>query len=481
MAPALLHDTDDLPPASLLPASKSLPSSSPALSSVLHRTLHSDPLKVIRAKGNYLYLSNGQRILDATGGAAVSCLGHGDERVKAAMMAQMDEVAYCHSLFYGTETGEALAKELCETTGGEMVRAFFISSGSEAMEAAMKMARQFYLEKEVKEPKRVNFIARKESYHGTTLGSLSVGGHRARRALFEPLLLGNVSRVNPCNAYRFKQAGESDQEYVARLKEELEKEFQRLGPETVCAFVAEPVVGAALGCVPSVPGYFAAMKEVCEKHGALLIMDEVMSGVGRTGTMHAWQAPEIGFAPDIQTLGKGLGGGHVPIAAMLINKRVVDTLQKGTGAFSHGQTYQGHPVACRAALETLRIIKEEKLVENVDILGRYMGELLRKRVGVLPYVGNVRGKGFFWGIEFVKDKQTKEPFSPSEGVAMGVHELALLEPYSFSIYPGTGTVDGRTGDHVLLAPSYRATKEDVETIVSLTERVIKEFFEKAMA
>ncbi|KAF4550679.1 Aminotransferase class-III-like protein 2 [Elsinoe fawcettii] len=496
MPPALLHDTDDLPPPlSFLSSKPPLPRTS----SVLHRTLHTDPLTVVRAKGQYLYLSNGQKILDATGGAAVSCLGHGDERVKKAMMEQMDTVAYCHSLFYGTETGEELARVLCESTGGEMGRAFFVSSGrvsfpsqmlgvvsggwmgaegSEAMEAAMKMARQFYLEKEVPEPQRVNFIARNESYHGTTLGSLSVGGHRARRALFEPMLLGNVSRVSPCNPYRFKKDGERDADYVSRLQDELEAEFQRLGPGTVCAFVAEPVVGAALGCVPSVPGYFAAMKEVCEKHGALLIMDEVMSGIGRTGTMHAWQSPEIGFAPDIQTLGKGLGGGHAPVAAMMVNRRVVETLHKGTGAFSHGQTYQGHPVACRAALETLRIIQDENLVDNVARVGAYMGQLLQERVATLPQVGNVRGKGFFWGIEFVKNEETKEPFLPTDGVAMGVHELALKEPYNFSIYPGTGTVDGKNGDHVLLAPSYRSTREDVETIVDLTARVITQYFEE---
>ncbi|TKX19653.1 aminotransferase class-III-like protein 2 [Elsinoe australis] len=482
MAPALVS-----PSLTPLPESK-LPSS------VLHRTLHTDPQKVTSAKGLYLTLANGQRILDATGGAAVSCLGHGDERVKAAVMDQMDKVAYCHSLFYGTDAVEELATELVGTTGGEMGRAFFVSSGefffgvsllwkeergwgSEAMEAAVKMARQYFLEVSPAEPKRVNFIARKESYHGTTLGSLSVGGHRSRRALFEPMLLQNVSWVSPCNAYRFKKDGESVEQYVARLAEELNLEFQRLGSETVCAFVAEPIVGAALGCVPSVPGYFAAMRDVCRKHGALLIMDEVMSGCGRTGTIHAWQAPEIGFAPDIQTLGKALGGGHVPVAAMLVNKRVVDTLQKGTGAFSHGQTYQGHPVACRAALETLRIIKEENLIENVATVGRYMGQLLEERVGILPYVGNIRGKGFFWGIEFVKDKTTKQAFPPKLGIAMGVHELGLQEPYNISIYPGTGTVDGREGDHVLLAPPYTASKEDVEMIVDLTARVIKEHFD----
>ncbi|PNS18272.1 hypothetical protein CAC42_7641 [Sphaceloma murrayae] len=467
MAPALV----DTPP---LPLSPSKPS--PPTSSVLHRTLHTKPLSVLSASGPYLHLSNGQRILDATGGAAVSCLGHNEPRLRTAIASQMAEVSYCHSLFYSTPVAESLATELISTTDGAMARAFFVSSGSEAMEAALKMARQFFLEKTPCEERRTKFVARWGSYHGTTLGALGVGGHKGRRKGFEPLLREGGGWVSPCHEYRGRREGERDEEYVGRLQGELEEEFVRLGPETVCAFVAEPVVGAALGCVPSVPGYFRAMKEVCDKYGVLLILDEVMSGCGRTGTMHAWQAPEIGITPDIQTLGKGLGGGHIPVAAMLINQRVVDVLRQGSGAFSHGQTYQGHPVACRAALETLRIIKEENLVQNVAETGEYMGQLLREKVAVLPHVGNVRGKGFFWGIEFVKDKQTKEPFPRADGIAMGVHELGLREPYNISIYPGTGTVDGYVGDHVLLAPSYRSSRADIEAIVELTTKVIVEFF-----
>lgn len=306
------------------------------------------------------------------------------------------------------------------------------------------MARQYFLESQPSQEKRTKFIARRESYHGTTLGALSVGGHVARRAMFEPLLLRNISRVSPCNAYRGVRDGETVEQYVARLAAELDEEFQRLGPETVCAFVAEPVVGAALGCVPPVPGYFAAMRAVCDRHGALLILDEVMSGMGRTGTMHAWQSPLIGVVPDIQTIGKGLGGGYAPVAGMLVSHKVVDAMQKGSGSFGHGQTYQGHPIACRAALEVVRTIKEEKLVEKVQAAGRLLGDLLRKRVAVLPHVGDVRGKGLFWAvsrtltsiemflsqilqIEFVRDKDTKEPFEPSEGIAMGIHGKGVSE------------------------------------------------------
>ena len=262
----------------------------------------------------------------------------------------------------------------------------------------MKLARQYFVEKEAPELSRKRFIARKESYHGATLGSLAMGGHRSRRAIYEPLLLENISHVSPCNAYRYKRNDESDEAFVGRLAGELEEEFLRVGPETVCAFVAEPVVGAALGCVPPVKGYFQAVKKVCDKFGALLILDEVMCGMGRTGSLHAWQDPLVGVVPDVQTLGKGLGAGYAPVAALLVGERVVSVLEKGTGAFSHGQTYQGHPVSCAAALEVQRVLKDERLVENVASLAPYFEQLLREKIAPLPHVGNVRGKGFFWGV-----------------------------------------------------------------------------------
>lgn len=338
----------------------------------------------------------------------------------------------------------------------------------------MKLARQYFLECKPAQPHRTRFIARRESYHGTTLGSLSMSGHVARRSLFEPMLLNNISRVSPCNAYRGMQNGESREQYVARLSQELDDEFRRVGPHTVCAFVAEPVVGAALGCIPSVPGYFKAMKSVCDKYGALLIFDEVMSGMGRIGALHAWEEEDV--VPDIQTIGKGLGGGYAPVAGLLLNHKVVDSLDKGTGAFSHGQTYQGHPVACAAALEVQRIIREEKLLDNVKHMGDLLENMLKARLGEHPNVGDIRGRGLFWGIEFVRDKSTKAPFHPSEAVAMGIHEKGMEQAYSISIYPGTGTVDGKTGDHVLLAPAYNISEADIERIVDLTARVIEDFF-----
>ncbi|TVY82436.1 putative aminotransferase, partial [Lachnellula suecica] len=444
------------------------------LSAVIHRSLKSKPLQVSHADGTWVTFSNGQQILDSTCGAAVACLGYKNERVKAAMMAQIDRFSYCNSMFFGTEVGEELAQELVEGTHGQMSKALVMCSGSEAMDAAMKMARQYYLETAPKQPRRINYIARHGSYHGTTLGALSIGGHVARRDMFEPMLPQNCHKVSACNEYRGRAKGQTQQAYVAQLAQELDDKFQELGPETVIAFVAEPVVGATLGCVPAVPGYFEAMKDVCEKYGALLIFDEVMSGMGRCGSLHAWE--QEGVVPDIQTLAKGLGGGYAPIAAIMINHRIAVALTTGTGAFSHGHTYQGHPVSCAAALEVQRIIKEEKLVDNVRDVGSYFGELLHKYLDEHQYVGNVRGKGLFWGVEFVADKATKSPFPRSMGVANTVHEVGMRPEFGISLYPGVGTADGTLGDHVLLAPAYRTTREEAEVIAERTRDVIFQAF-----
>lgn len=353
--------------------------------------------------------------------------------MQAAVLKQMQEVSYCHSLFYATSAAEELASILVESTYGEMSRAFVVSSGSEAIEAALKLARQYHVEKVPSEPQRSHIIARQQSYHGTTLGALAVCGHVARRALYEPMLSTTNSRVSACYAYRgLKSIIEPVSSYVQRLETELEAEFERIGPQNVAAFIAEPVVGAALGCVPAVQGYFRAMRRVCDKYGALLILDEIMCGCGRVGPeptdqypkpLHAWQDPLIGVVPDIMTLGKGLGGGYMPVAATLASHKVIDVLYNGTGAFSHGQTYQGHPLACRAAAEVQKIIRDDDLVSCVRERGSLLEKLLREKVGTHWAVGDIRGKGLFWGIEFVANKSVKEPFDPAEAIAMGVHEL----------------------------------------------------------
>ncbi|PTB62785.1 adenosylmethionine-8-amino-7-oxononanoate aminotransferase-like protein [Trichoderma citrinoviride] len=447
-----------------------------AVDTVLHRDLKHAPFRVVSSSGLYIYFDNGRKILDATGGAAVSCIGHGDERVIAAIVAQAMTLDYCHTMFYSCPSAEDLCKQLIQSTGGQMARAFIVCSGSEAMEAAMKLCRQYFLELPTPEPTRTHFIARRESYHGTTLGALSVGGHVGRRAAYEPILMQNVSHVSPCNPYRNKLDSESTAEYVERLAQELDAEFQRVGAHNVCAFIAEPVVGAALGCVPAVEGYFKAMKAVCDKHGALLVLDEVMCGMGRTGTMHAWE--QEGVVPDIQTVGKGLGGGYAPIAGVLVGHRVIRTLEEGSGRFSHGHTYQAHPISCAAAAEVHRIILKEGLVDNVRHMGEYLGSLLKKRLGHHRHVGDVRGRGLFWGIEFVKDKASKAPFGRELDVGMLVHQkgLSLTEEGGILLYPGSGTVDGTLGDHILIAPPYNVRKSHIDLIVDLTVMAIEAAF-----
>ncbi|KAI0442532.1 exocyst complex protein exo70 [Xylaria telfairii] len=443
--------------------------STSSTSAVVHRSLKVDFPRIVGGEGNYVILEDGRRIFDASGGAAVACIGHGNTRVHDAIAAQLKQISYCSTIFYTTDVCEKLCRELVDSTHGVMGRAYIVNSGSEAMEAAIKLARQYYLEKVPPEPNRVRFIAREHSYHGTTLGSLSLGGHVMRRAKFEPMLLDCVSRVSRCFPFRDKHASETGPQYVTRLADELDREFQRVGADTVCAFVAEPIVGAALGCVPFVPGYLKAMKAVCDKHGALFILDEVMCGMGRSGTYHAWEQDNA--APDIQTLGKCLGGGYQPIAGVLASKRVIEAFEKGSGAFVHGHTYQAHPIACSAALEVQKIIREGNLVQNVATMGGLLSARLQTLLASHPNVGNIRGSGLFWGVEFVMDKTTNKPFPSSSGVAFGMAELGLTEPYYMAVYPSSGTADGVNGDHIIISPPYNISPADVETIATTVQRL----------
>ncbi|KAJ5959219.1 Pyridoxal phosphate-dependent transferase major region subdomain 2 [Penicillium vulpinum] len=441
-------------------------------SGVLYHQLRNAPLNIVGGRGSYLITEDGLEILDATCGAAVSCLGHSDERVHEAIVDQLKKIPYCYSMFFTNSAAESLAKFLVDSTGGKMSRAYIVSSGTEAVEAAVKMAIQYYTELPVPQPKRVNIIARNTSYHGNTLGSLAVGHHAARRRIYESLLTKNVSHVPQCYPYRRMNPNETNDAYVERLAQELEDEFQRLGPDTVCAFVAETMPGATLGCVPPLPGYLKALKAVCERHGALLILDEVMSGMGRTGTLHAWEQEDV--VPDLQTIAKGLGAGYAPIAGLLINKHVVDTLNKGTGAFVHSQTYQGHPVACAAAYKVQQIIQDDNLLPNVRAMGEYLGQRLHERLDSHPHVGEVRGRGLFWAMEIVQDKETKEPFPGSKGISRILHATGLKPRHAISLMPGNGAVDGANGDHIILAPPYNTTREEIDLIVEKTVQVIKE-------
>lgn len=428
-------------------------------SRVLHRSLRETPPKAIGGEGVYLFAEDGRRIIDASGGAAVSCLGHQHPRVIAAITKQASTLAYAHTAFFSSEPAEALAERLVGHEPGGLAYAYFVSGGSEAIEASIKLARQFFIERG--EPQRQHFIARRQSYHGNTLGALAAGGNAWRRAPYAPLLSDAFSHVTPAFAYHEKHEGESDAQFVARLAAELEAEFQRLGPSTVAAFLAEPVVGATAGAVTAPDGYFRAMREICDRHGALLILDEVMCGMGRTGTTHAWE--QEGVAPDIQAIAKGLGGGYQPIGAMLASGRIINTIRSGSGAFLHGHTYLAHPLACAAALAVQDVILEDGLLDRVKERGKQLEQRLTERFGNHRHVGDIRGRGLFWAIELVADRASRTSFDP----ALKVNQRIKAEAFANGLgcYPGGGTVDGIRGDHVLLAPPYIASPDEIDLIV----------------
>ncbi|MBN8902553.1 MAG: aspartate aminotransferase family protein [Rhodospirillales bacterium 69-11] len=428
------------------------------MSRVLHRSGAIPPIAV-RGEGVYLITADGNRVIDASGGAAVAALGHGNRRIAEAIGRQAAAMAYSHTGTFSNQPSEDLAEMLLADEPGGLTRAWFCSSGSEGNEAALKLARQYFVE--IGQPQRVRTIARRQSYHGTTLGALAAGGNMMRRALYEPILSPMHSLVSPCFPYRFKRDDESDAQYLDRLSEELEAEFQRVGPDTVTAFLAEPVVGATTGCVTAVPGYFKRVREICDRHGALLILDEVMCGMGRTGTMHAWE--QEGVTPDIQIIAKGLGGGYQPIGGVLIADRIVQALANGSGGFLHGQTYQAHPVACAAALEVQKIIREDRLLENVQAMGQRLERGLVERFGNHRHVGDIRGRGLFWAIEFVTDRATKGVFEPGLKLNERVKAEALAR--GVAGYPMGGTLDGKQGDHYIVAPPYIVSPAEVDAIV----------------
>jgi len=427
-------------------------------SRVLHRSGGQPPVAV-GGDGIYLHLADGTRIIDASGGAAVACLGHGNRRIAEAIGGQALTMSYAHTGTFSSQPAEDLAHIVLDGEPGGLAYAYFCSSGSEGTEASLKLARQYFVE--IGQPQRVHFIARRQGYHGNTLGALAAGGNMMRRALYEPILSPAFSLVSPCFAYRFQNQGESDEQYVDRLANELEAEFQRLGPDTVAAFLAETVVGATTGCVTALPGYFSRVREICDRHGALLILDEVMCGMGRTGTMHAWE--QEGIAPDIEVVAKGLGGGYQPIGGVLVGRKVVAAINAGSGGFMHGHTYQAHPVACQAALEVQRIIRDDNLLENVRAMGARLETALVERFGNHRHVGDIRGRGLFWALEFVADHATKQEFDPAMKVNERVKRAALER--DVAIYPMGGTIDGRRGDHVVIAPPYIATATEIDTIV----------------
>jgi len=421
----------------------------------------------VSGQGCYITDHQGKQYLDGSGGAAVSCLGHGDLGVTNAMKAQLDQIAFAHTGFFTSEPAEQLAKLLIQHAPAGLDRVYIVSGGSEAVEAALKLARQYFIE--LGQPQRSRVIARRQSYHGNTLGALATGGNQWRRQPFLPLLV-EVSHISPCYAYRDQQHGETELDYGLRIANELEQEILTLGADNVMAFVAEPVVGATMGAVPAVAGYFSRIREICDQYGVLLILDEVMCGMGRTGKLFACEQDQV--VPDLLCMAKGLGAGYQPIGAMLASDKIYQTVAQGSGYFLHGHTYMGHPVACAAALAVTRKILDENLLSQVVQRGKYLHATLTDVLGEHPNVGDIRGLGLFQGLELVADRPSKAPLPPRLGTAGKVKKAAFEA--GLICYPMAGTIDGVQGDHILLAPPFIISEAQIDELVAKLAQSINE-------
>lgn len=435
---------------------------------VFHRHTKTDLPTAVKGEGCFIIDKEGKRYFDGSGGAAVSCLGHSHKEVQEAIIKQVSNLAYAHTSFFTNEPMEALADYLIARAPAGLDRVYFVSGGSEAVEGALKLARQYFVE--IGQPERRFIIARQQSYHGNTLGALSAGGNQWRRKQFEPLLLNTFSHISPCYEYRGKKISESPEEYGQRMASELEAEILRVGADEVAAFIAEPVVGATLGCVPAVEGYFRHIKAICEKYGVLLILDEVMCGMGRTGTLFACEQDTI--TADIITVAKGLAAGYQPIGAFLVSRKIYEAVEKGSGFFQHGHTYIGHATACAAALAVQKVIERDKLLDRVKVLGELLRAALKDRLQNNEYVGDIRGRGLFVGVELVKNRETKEPFDPALKINAEIKKTAMEK--GLMCYAMGGTIDGRQGDHVMLAPPFIMENAHIGIITDLLACAIED-------
>jgi len=429
------------------------------MSNVFHRALKANYPTAASGDGAYITDTDGKRYLDASGGAAVSCLGHSNQDVADAIQGQLGEIAFAHTGFFTNEPMEELADFLVANSPDGLDKVYFVSGGSEAVEAALKLARQYFVERG--ETRKTRFISRRQSYHGNTLGALSAGGNEWRKEKFKPLLM-SVPLISPCYAYREKREGESEFEFGQRVANELEATILEAGAETICGFICEPVVGATLGAVPAVAGYFKRIREICDTYGVLLILDEVMCGMGRTGSLFAVE--QEGISPDILVTAKGLGAGYQPIGAMMVSEKIYDTIRNGSGFFQHGHTYMGHPLACAASLAVQKYIVKHDLLENVVSRGEELANALKAEFGQHPYIGDIRGRGLFQGLEIVKDRTSKQPFDPALKLHAKFKSAAMTA--GLMCYPMGGTVDGVSGDHILIAPPFILTSSQVDEIVS---------------
>jgi len=426
-------------------------------SNVFPRHSSYDLPNAVGGDGCYIIDEKGKRYLDASGGAAVSCLGHSDKTIQKAIIEQTEKLAFAHTSFFTSEPAELLANLLAKHSPEGLDKVYFVSSGSEAVEASLKLARQYFVE--IGKPEKHKVISRKQSYHGNTLGALAAGGNVWRRSFFEKLLV-ETSLISPCYPYRHQTQDETELEYGLRVANELEEEIINLGSKNVMAFIAETVVGATAGALTPVSGYFKRVREICDKYNVLLILDEVMCGMGRTGSLFACDEEDV--IPDILTIAKGLGAGYQPIGAMICQNFIYDAIANGSGFFQHGHTYLGHPVACAASLSVLNKLVNENFSSQVKEKGQYLQKNLELHLGQNQFVGDIRGRGLFRGIEIVKDRSTKEPFQKKLNIAGKIKKQAL--DIGLICYPMQGTVDGSKGDHILIAPPFIINESEINEI-----------------
>lgn len=425
-------------------------------------------------EGVFLIDDQGKRYLDGSGGAAVSCLGHGHPKIIQAIKDQLDKVAFAHTRFFTNQPAEDLADRLCEAAPGDFGRVIFTAGGSEAVEAALKVARQVHVERG--DDRRAHYISRRQSYHGATLATTSIGYHVQRRKTYAPMLISeSVSHISPAYAYRLQRANESGEDYGKRAAAELEKEILKVGPEKVAAFIAETVSGSTIGAVPPPPGYFREIRRICDRHGVLLILDEVMCGMGRCGTLFSCE--QDGVEPDIITIAKGLGAGYQPIGATLVANKLANAIVEGSGALQHGHTYMAHAAACAGSLAVQKVIEEDNLLAQVERRGALLMELLNEKYGQHPHVGDIRGRGLFIGVEFVADRETKQPFASELNVAARM-KTATFEN-GLICYPAGGTADGHQGDHVLLAPPFIISESELGQLVDIFDKSLAQVLDAA--
>ncbi|HEV8399211.1 MAG TPA: aminotransferase class III-fold pyridoxal phosphate-dependent enzyme [Gemmatimonadales bacterium] len=425
-------------------------------SHVFYRKLGHEYPKIVRGEGCWLIDERGKRYLDAVGGAYVANLGHANPEIAEAMARQARQFGYLSGTMFTHDPVEVLAAEIAETLPGDLSKVYFLCSGSEAVEAALKLARQYWVERG--RPSKQRIIALAPGYHGSTLLALSASAREAYKAMFRPWLV-DVHRIPASYAYRCECGGKSASCPVCSGNV-LEEAIRQLGADQIAAFIAEPVGGSSTGGSTPRPEYFRRVREVCDQHDILFIADEILCGAGRTGTW--WAIEPYGVTPDIMTMGKGISGGYAALSAVAAPERIVDVVAQGSSNFMHAQTFSHHPVACAAGVAAVRQIKAKGLVERCARMGRVLHERLAP-LAQLPHVGDVRGRGLLAGIEFVEDKASRAPFPRAARFAESFAEAAL--DAGLTVWPNVGHADGTSGDLAMIAPPFIVTEEEIGEIV----------------